>query len=122
MGEKAGRIDPSILLMVLPTLEKEEVIREHLLMLFPYLPMLNAKELLLFYEYLLAYKLTSKPKIPPPKPLIGSEALLVLLAEVYPKDFLIEWLKQVPLYTGSNAYMLAMGTFSIVSGLSLKAS
>lgn len=43
LGEKAGRIDPSILLMVLPTLEKEEVIREHLLMLFPYLPMLNAK-------------------------------------------------------------------------------
>lgn len=90
-------------------------------MLFPYLPMLNAKELLLFYEYLLAYKLTSKPKIPPPKPLIGSEALLVLLAEVYPKDFLIEWLKQVPLYTGSNAYMLAMGAFSIISGLSEKA-
>lgn len=83
--------------------------------------MLNAKELQLFFEYLLAYKLTSKPKIPPPKPLIGCESLLVILAEIYPKDFLIEWLKQVPLYSGSNAYMIAMGAFSIISGLSEKA-
>ena len=90
-------------------------------MLFPCLPMLSPKELQLFLEYLLAYKLASKPKIPPPKPLAGCEALLVLLAELYPKDFLVEWLKQVPLYSGSNAYMVAMGAFAIISGLSEKA-
>jgi hypothetical protein len=52
--------------------------------------------------------------------LIDCEGLLIILAELYPKDFLIEWLKQVPLYNGSNTYMISMGAFSIISGLSEK--
>jgi hypothetical protein len=59
-----------------------------------------------------------RPKLPPPKPIVGCEGLLVILGELYPKDFLIEWLKQVPLYAGNNTYMLAMGAFSVISGLS----
>lgn len=106
--------------MALPTLEKEEAIREHLLLLFPHVNTLNAKELMLFFEYLLAHKMTLRPKVPPPKPLAGSEGLLVILAELYSKDFLIEWLKQVPLYNGDNSYMLAMAAFSVISGLSEK--
>jgi hypothetical protein len=42
----------------------------------------------------------------------------VLLGEIYPKDVLTDWLAQVPLYTGPNLYLLAMGAFSIISGLS----
>lgn len=44
--------------------------------------------------------------------------MLVLLGEIYPKDSLVDWLAQVPLYTGTNLYILAMGAFSIISGLS----
>jgi len=55
--------------MILPTLEKEDAIREHLLMLFPHVPLMKANELLLFYEFVLAYKLKNKPKIPLPKPI-----------------------------------------------------
>ena len=42
----------------------------------------------------------------------------MILGELYNKDFLVEWLKQVPLYSGNNTYMLAMGAFSVISGLS----
>lgn len=121
LTEQRRRVDPSIILMALPTLEKPEAVREHLLLLFPHLPALSARELLLFLEYLLAQGMTARPKVPPPKALAGCEGLLVILGELYGKDFLIEWLKQVPLYSGSNTYMLAMGAFSIISGLSSSA-
>ena len=41
-------------------------------MLYPYLPYLNAQELTLFYEYLLAHRPDVLPKLPPPKPLNDS--------------------------------------------------
>ena len=74
--------------------------------------------LLLFYEYLLAHKISPPPKLPNPKNINNAESLLVLLGELYPKDQLLEWLGQVPLYDGNNLYILAMGTFSILGGLS----
>jgi hypothetical protein len=89
LTEQKRRVDPAIILMALPTLEKEEAIREHLLLLFPHVPAFNSKELLLFFEYLLAHKMTVKPKLPTPKPLADCEGLLVILAELYPKDFLL---------------------------------
>lgn len=61
--------------------------------------------------------MTARPKLPPPKPLTDCESLLVILSELYAKDFLVEWLKQVPLYSGNNTYMLSMGAFSVISGL-----
>lgn len=104
--------------MILPTLEQEATIREHLFALYPYLNALKSKELVLFYEYFLAHPLAVKPKTPRPLTLNGTESLLVLLAEIYPKDSLVDWLGQVPLYNGSNLYVLAMGAFAIISGLS----
>lgn len=101
--------------MVLPTLEQEETIQQHLVMLFPHLHLLKNKELQLFYEYLLAHKTKEKPKLPPPKSLVGAESLLVLLGEIYPKDLLVDWLTQVPIYNGQSTYILAMGAFSIIS-------
>jgi hypothetical protein len=118
LGEQRRKVDPSIILMALPTLEKPEAVREHLLLLFPHVPALSARELLLFFEYLLAHGMAARPKVPLPRPLGGCEGLLVILGELYSKDFLVEWLKQVPLYSGSSTYMLAMGAFSLISGLS----
>jgi len=31
---------------------------------------------------------------------------------------MIDWLKSVPLYEGNNLYLISMGAFSIISGLS----
>ena len=58
------------------------------------------------------------PKLPNPKSLSSAESLLVLLGELYPRDELVEWLGQIPLYSGDNLYMLAMGAFGIVGNLS----
>lgn len=49
MTDQKKKIDPAIILMALPTLQKEQTIREHLLLLFPHLATLNSKELLLFF-------------------------------------------------------------------------
>jgi len=49
---------------------------------------------------MVTYKPQSKPKITKPRSLNNHEVILTLLAEIYPKDFLIEWLSFVPLYNG----------------------
>ena len=46
-------------------------------------------QMLLLLEKVLAYKPTSKPRLPHPKPLEGIESVLVILSELYSCDSLI---------------------------------
>lgn len=112
--EDPKALDAKMLLMLLPTLKSEQSLRKIILMLYPYVHSLSSRELVLFMEYLVALKPVLKPEMPKARNLVAIESILVLLSEVYPADFLCEWLKRIPVYTGSNLYQVCMGYFSIV--------
>lgn len=43
---------------------------------------------------------------------------MVIFNELYPADLLIKWLEYIPVYEGSNVYVLSMGFFSISEKMS----